>query len=429
VASEAPRRRTLWRHRDFLRLWSAETISQLGSQVSLLALPLVAISVLHATTFQVGALTAVEFSPFVLFGLPAGAIVDRLPRRPVLVCADIGRAIALASVPIAYAFDALSYGQLVAVVFVTGSLTVFFDVAYQSILPALVERDQLADGNAKLEISRSVATTAGPGLAGLLIEWVGAATAVTADAASFVASALFIRRIRAKEPPIERVDDDTHPLRALGREIREGLRYVLRHPVLRMVAGSTATSNFFSSMTMAVFLLYAVRELGYSAGAVGLILTIGNVGALVGAFTVHRVTGAIRLGPAIILGMGLAQVGMLILGIAPQTHAAAYFVGAWLLFGFGGVVYNIDQVSLRQAITPPRLQGRMNASMRFMVWGTMPFGSLAGGVLGTAIGLRATLIVSGVVGLTAVLWLLAAPVRRLVAIPTDQQATASTDEA
>ena len=199
MPSEDPRRRTLWHHRDFLQLWSAETISQLGSQVSLLALPLVAISVLHATTFQVGALTAVEFSPFVLFGLPAGAIVDRLPRRPVLVCADIGRAIALASVPIAYAFDVLSYGQLVGVVFVTGSLTVFFDVAYQSILPALVERDQLADGNAKLEISRSGAQLAGPGIGGLLVQWIGAASAVLADAASFVASALLIRGIKARE--------------------------------------------------------------------------------------------------------------------------------------------------------------------------------------------------------------------------------------
>ena len=387
-----------------------------------------AISVLNATTFQVGALTAVEFSPFVLFGLPAGAIVDRLPRRPVLVCADIGRAIALASVPIAYAFGALSYGQLVAVVFVTGSLTVFFDVAYQSILPALVGRDQLTDGNAKLEISRAAATTAGPGLAGLLVEWVGAATAVTADSVSFVLSAIFIRRIRAKEPPVEHIDEHTHWLRALGREIREGLRYVLAHPVLRMVAGSTATSNFFSSMTMAVFLLYAVRSLGYSAGLVGLILTIGNIGALLAAFSVHRLTRAIRLGPAIILGMGLAQVGMLILGVAPRTYAAAYFVAAWVLFGYGGVVYNIDQVSLRQAITPPRLQGRMNASMRFMVWGTMPFGSLAGAVLGTAIGLRPTLVISGVAGMTAVLWLLAAPVRRLVAIPAGGASEATEGE-
>jgi MFS family permease len=377
----------------------------------------VAISILHATTFQVGALTAVEFSPFVLFGLPAGAIIDRLPRRPVLMTADVGRALALASVPIAYAFDALSYAQLVVVVFVTGSLTVFFDVAYQSILPALVEREQLADGNAKLEVSRSAAQTAGPGIAGFLIELMGAATAVAVDAASFVMSALFIRSIRASEPPIEPVDADDRGLRRLVREIREGLRYVLGHRTLRLIAGSTATSNFFSSMSMAVFLLYAVRERGYSAGVVGLIFAIGNVGALVGAVVAQRLTRAVRLGPAIVLGMLLGSVGMLILGLAPVSHAAVYYVGAWLLFGFGGVLYNIDQVSLRQAITPPRMQGRMNASMRFMVWGTMPFGSLAGGALGTALGLRPTLVVAGIGGLTAVVWLLGRPVLSLIEIP------------
>ena len=416
------KRRSLLRHHDFVQLWTAETISQIGSQVSLLALPLVAITMLHVTTFQVGALTAVEFSPFVLFGLPAGAIVDRLPRRLVLVTADTGRALALASIPAAYAFDVLTYGQLVCVVFVTGTLTVFFDVAYQSILPALVERDQLADGNAKLEISRSAAQTAGPGIAGFLIQLIGAATAVIVDAASFVVSALFIRNIRAKELPIDPVDDTEGRLRTLGREIREGLHYVLGHRVLRMIAGSTATSNFFSSMSMAVFLLYAVRERGYSAGIVGLIFAIGNLGAIVAAITVERITVVTKLGPAIILGMLLSQVGLLLLGIAPTAHAAAYFVVAWVLFGFGGVLYNIDQVSLRQAITPHRMQGRMNASMRFMVWGTMPFGSLAGGVLGTAIGLRPTLLVAGVCGMLAVLWLLVRPVRSLVAIPSVQVA-------
>jgi MFS family permease len=382
----------------------------------------VAISVLHATTFQVGALTAVEFSPFVIFGLPAGAIVDRLPRRPVLMTADVGRALALASVPIAYAFDALSYAQLVVVVFVTGSLTVFFDVAYQSILPALVERDELTDGNAKLEISRSAAQTAGPGLGGFLIQLMGAATAVTVDAVSFVVSALFIRGIRAREPAVETMDEAKRGLRGLGHEIREGLRYVLGHRTLRLIAGSTATSNFFSSMSMAVFLLYAVRERDYSAAVVGLIFTIGNLGALVAALTAQRLTRALRLGPAIVLGLLLAQLGMLALGLAPVSHAAVFFVGSWLLFGFGGVLYNIDQVSLRQAITPHRLQGRMNASMRFMVWGTMPFGSLAGGALGTALGLRTTLVVAGVGGLTAVGWLLARPVRTLVTIPVGSDA-------
>jgi MFS family permease len=378
--------------------------------------------VLHATTFQVGALTAVEFSPFVLFGLPAGAIVDRLPRRPVLMIADVGRALALASIPIAYAFDVLSYAQLVVVVFVTGSLTVFFDVAYQSILPALVEREELADGNAKLEISRSAAQTAGPGIAGLLIEVIGAATAVTVDAISFVVSALFIRGIKAQEPPVDHVDDASRGLRGLGREIVEGLRYVLGHRTLRLIAASTATSNFFSSMSMAVFLVYAVRERDYTAGLVGLIFTIGNLGALIAAFTAQRITRAIRLGRAIVLGLLLAQLGMLALGLAPASRAGAYFVAGWMLFGFGGILYNINQVSLRQAITPHRLQGRMNASMRFMIWGTMPFGSLAGGALGTALGLRVTLVIAGIGGLTAVVWLLGRPVRTLVDIPAESQA-------
>ena len=192
---------------------------------------------------------------------------------------------------------------------------------------------------------------------------------------------------------------------------------MLGHRVLRMIAGSTATSNFFASMTAAVFLLYAVRELGYSAGLVGLVFTVGNLGTLAAAFLTDRITTALRLGPAIMVGMLLSCTAMLVLGLAPTAHVGAYFVFAWSLFGFGGTLYNINQVSLRQAITPPRLQGRMNASMRFMVWGTMPFGSLAGGVLGTAIGLRPTLVVAGIGGMAAVPWVLAKPVLALHAIP------------
>jgi len=307
--------------------------------------------------------------------------------------------------------------QLLLVVFVTGSLTVFFDVAYQSILPALVERDQIVDGNARLEVSRSSAQLAGPAVGGLLVQAIGAASAVTADAASFVASALLIRGIHADEPRAEPVDDGTTQLRALGREIREGLRYVMSHRVLRMIAGSTATSNFFSSMTTAVFLLYAVRERHYSAGLVGAVFAIGNVGPLVAAVTSARINRVLTLGRAIWMGMLLSSLAWLLLGLAPTQHSFGYFAVAWLLFGFGGTVYNIAQVSLRQAITPHRLQGRMNASMRFMVWGTMPFGSLAGGALGTAIGLRPTLIVAGIGGLSAVPWVLARSVRELREIP------------
>jgi MFS family permease len=401
-----------------MHLWTAETVSQLGSQVSLLAIPLVAIKVLHATTFEVGALTAVEMSPFVIFGLLAGVAVDRMPRRPVLVWSDIGRAVALITVPVAHYFGWLTLGQLLAVVFVTGTLTVFFDVAYMSYLPALVERDQLADGNAKLEISRSAAQIAGPGLGGLLVQLIGAATAVVADALSFVVSAVSIRGIRAKEPPpLPQSSDELGRIRRIGREVREGLAYVFRHRYLRSIAASTATSNFFSSMIQAVFLLYAVRELKYSAGLVGLVYVLGNLGTLVTAPASARITRAVGLGRAIWGSMFFCGIGGLLLGLAPRSSAFGWFVVAWMLFSAFGTLYNIDQVSLRQAITPHRLQGRMNASMRFMVWGTMPFGSLAGGVLGTAIGLRPTLLVAGVGGMAAFLWLYLSPVRTLQEIP------------
>src|SRR5436190_13314413 len=400
-----------------MHLWTAETVSQLGSQVSLLAIPLVAINVLQATTFVVDALTAVEMSPFVIFGLLAGVAVDRLPRRPVLVWSDVGRAAALITIPVAHYFGWLTLGQLLAVVFVTGTLTVFFDVAYMSYLPALVERDQLADGNAKLEISRSAAQIAGPGLGGLLVQLVGAATAVVTDALSFVVSALSIRGIRAKEAELVKTPDDVTGVRRVGREVREGLTYVFHHRYLRSIAASTATSNFFSSMIQAVFLLYAVRELNYSAGVVGLVYVLGNLGTLITAPASARITRAVGLGRTIWGSMFICGVGGLLLGIAPRSNAFGWFVVAWLLFSAFSTLYNIGQVSFRQAITPHRLQGRMNASMRFMVWGTMPFGSLAGGILGTAIGLRPTLLVAGIGGMAAFLWLYFSPVRTLKEIP------------
>jgi MFS family permease len=416
------KQRSLFREHDFLRLFTAQTISELGSQVSLLALPLVAITLLHATTFEVGALTAVEFSPFLIFGLPAGAVVDRLSRRRVLVTCDIGRAIALATIPIAYAFDYLSYAQLLIVVFITGTLTVFFDVAWQSILPSLVERDRLADGNGKLEISRSAAQLAGPGLGGLLVQWIRAAAAVTADAISFMFSAFFIFGIRAKEPPVEPLAETESRLRTLGREVKEGLRYVLGHRVLRLIAGSTATSNLFSSMSIAVFLLYAVRELHYSAGAVGLIYSIANVGVLIAAVSTARLTHWLRLGPAIAVGMAISCIGFVLLPAAPPSNAWPWFVAAFLMFDFGGTFYNINQVSLRQAITPDRMLGRLNATMRFMVWGTMPIGSLLGGVLGSTIGLRPTLVVGAIGSFLSIGWLLGRPVLELREMPAATQA-------
>src|SRR4051794_18181598 len=248
------RRVTLWHHPDFLKLWGGQAVSRLGSQVTLLALPLIAITVLKATTFEVGLLSAVEFAPFILVGLPAGVLVDRMAKRPILIAADIGRLVALATVPIAFELDVLSIGQLYAVAFTTGVLTVFFDVAYQSYLPVLVTRDELVEGNAKLSVSDSAATVVGPSVAGALIDLVGAAVAVIADAASFAVSALALLLVRTRETA--HVDRGDGAATGMRTEIAEGMRYVLRHRLLRPIACSTATSNLFTSMGAAVLTVY-----------------------------------------------------------------------------------------------------------------------------------------------------------------------------
>jgi MFS family permease len=411
VPLRRPDERSLLRNPDFVRLWTAESVSQLGSQVSLLALPLLAIKTLHASTFGVGALNAVEFAPFLLVGLPAGVLVDRRRRRPVLIAGDVGRAIALFSIPVAWWAGWLTLGQLFVVVFVTGVLTVFFDVAYQSYLPALVDRDQLNDGNAKLEMSRGGAQIAGPGLAGALVQIFGAPAAVVADAASFVLSATAVLFIRRAEPRVAR--STTVERSTIRADIGEGLRYVLGHPVLRAIAGCTATSNYFSSMLMAVFLVYLVRVLHYSAGLIGLIFVFANVGFLVAAAIAGRVERRLRLGRTIWLSIFVGQIGGLAVAFSPSDHAFPWLVAGMLLFSSGGTIYNISQVSYRQAITPNRMLGRMNATMRFMVWGTMPLGSLSGGLFGTVLGLRPTLVVAALGGLLSVLWVLTGPVRTL----------------
>ncbi len=373
-------RRSLWGHRDFVRLWSAESVSRFGSQVSLLALPLIAITALHTSTFQVGLLSTMEFLPFVLIGLPAGVWVDRLRRRPVLIAADLGRALALASIPLAHALGVLSMAQLYAVAFATGVLTVFFDVAYQSYLPRLVLPEQLVEGNAKLEISNSGASIAGPGLAGLLIQLLTAPVAVVADAASFLASAAFIGRIRRREPP-------PPPARAGGgmrREIAEGLRYVLGHRLLRWTAATTATSNLFSAMTAAILVLYLVRHFGMSPGLIGLVMTVGNAGWLLGATGNARLSRRLGTGRTTVGGIVLCGLGALLVPAAPAGGPVPWLVAAEFLLSLGSTTYNIGQLSVRQAITPPSLHGRMNATMRFMVWGTLPLGSAIGGALGQA---------------------------------------------
>jgi MFS family permease len=407
----------LWRHRDFLKLWSAETISQFGSQVSGLALPFVAIAVLHVGAFEVAALATIEFLPFILFSLPAGVWVDRLRRRPILVVGDLGRAALLLSVPIAYAFDVLTIWQLYVVAFVVGTLTVFFDVAYQSYLPSLVERKELVDGNSKLEISRSAAQLGGPGVAGLLIGWITAPYAVLVDSVSFLGSALFVLGIRKREAPVEREVDASGRSTSMKAEIAAGLRYVFGNRYLRHIAGSTASFNFFNSIWGAIFLVWAVRDLDLTAAQVGLVFSIGNVGFLGGALLANRVAGAVGVGRAIIFSAFIGGPASLLVPLAPHDNALPFLVIAQVVMGFGMVVYNVNQVSFRQAICPERMQGRMNAVMRFMVWGTIPLGTLLGGVLGSRIGLQETIWIGVIGGLLSFLPVAISPLWSVIDMP------------
>ena len=406
----------LWRHPDFIKLWSAETVSQFGTQFTLLALPLVAIDVLHASAFEVAALTTVEFLPFLLVSLPAGVWVDRLPRRPILVAGDLARALLLVSVPVAYWLGALTLWQLFIVGFLVGIATVFFDVAYQSYLPSLVERQQLVDGNAKLEISRAAAQLGGPGVAGLFIQFLRAPAAIFVDAISFVGSALFIFSIRKAEnaPQVS----DAAPRRRMREELGEGLRYVLTHPYLKNIAACTALFNFFGNLGFAVLLVFARRELHLSPAAIGLAFTLSNLGPLVAAFNANRISERFGVGHTIIASAVITGPLFLAVPFAPEGNAAlAWLVPVFVIAGFGNVIYNVTQISLRQAITPERIQGRMNSVMRFIVWGTIPLGSLVGGILASQIGLKETLIISGVGSCLPFLPVLFSPVRSVRKMP------------
>lgn len=422
-------RGTLWRHPDFLKLWAGETVSVFGSSITALAIPLVAILTLDATTFEVGALTAVETAPFLLVALWAGVFVDRRRRRPVLIGADIGRAIALGSIPLVFWLGGMNQDhrlagliQLYVVALVVGILTVFFDVAYQSYLPSLVDRHQIAEGNSKLTTTEAAAQLAGPGAAGVLIDVLKAPVAILVDAVSFLVSAVAVGLIRKPEPPVA-VPEGGHA--SVRSDIAEGLRYVTRHPMLKKIAACTGTSNFGNSMGTAVLTVFLVRELDYSPSLLGLVFSLGSIGFLVGSLVAARLTQRFGLGTTIIGGAFFGGFGALLLPLAPHSKAISVplVVVSWFITGLAVPIYNIGQVSLRQAITPARLQGRMNASMRFIVWGTMPLGALVGGALGGPLGLRQTIALGALINFSCFLWVLFSPVRGLKEIPEVDEPT------
>ena len=403
-------RGVLWRDADFLRFWSAQTVSQFGSQVSGIALPFVAVLTIKATAFQIAALSAVEFLPFVLLTLPAGVWVDRLRRRPLMIVADWGRALALGSIPIAYALGGLTLAQLYVVGFVVGSLTVFFDVSYQSYLPSLVSRDHLGEGNTKLEFTRASAQVSGPGIGGLLVSAVTAPYAIVVDAASFVASALFATSIRKPEPQAPVSSEERQKMRG---EILTGLRYVARHPIMRPFLWQIGLQNFFINMVGALLVVYAVRELHLTAATVGLVFSLGNVGLLLGAPIAQGLATRFGIGPTLVWGGFVTGASYLLVAVASHGVAIPLLALAQFCWSAGAILYFINGISLIQAITPDRLLGRVNASRRFVVWGVIPAGNLLGGLIASEFSVHTAIWVGAIGGALSILPLLFSPVRSI----------------
>jgi MFS family permease len=420
LATATVHRPSLWRQGDFMKLWTGQTISQFGDEITLLGIPLLATLILGAGALEMGILGVVRFLPWILFTLPAGVWVDRMRRRPILIRSDIARAVLLASIPIAYAGGFLTLIQVYVVAFLAGTLEVFFDVAYQSYLPSIVERDELVEGNSKLELSRAGSSVAGPTVAGFLIQLISAPFAIAFDALSYLGAALFVGLIRRPEAEPVPHDPATGKPPSMWQEARAGLGYVATNRYLRSIAACTGTFNLFGNISGAVLILYFVKAdvgLGLTAGAIGVILALGNIGVLLGALGGGRMAKAIGVGPTIITSAMIGGVAAFAIPLAPKNDPFWFLVIGGVIAGFATVVYNVNQVGLRQAITPDRMLGRMNATMRLIVWGTIPVGALIGGILGTVFGLYPVLWVAAVGESLAFVPVLFSPVRSLHEIP------------
>ena len=408
---------SLWRQPDFLKLWAGQATSQIGSQVTFLALPLVAIVTLDASPQQMGILTAVGAVPPLLLGLHAGAAVDRRRRQPLLIGSDLGRALLLGLIPLAWTFGALSIELLYVVAFLSGALGLVFDLAYQAFLPTLVRHDQLVEGNSKLELSHTAAEIAGPSLAGGLVQLLSAPVALAADALSYLLSALLLARIRVTEM----IPSRTGERRTLLADIRTGLRHALGDVRLRALIGSRGIIAFFNAMLETIFVLYIVDVLGISAAMIGLSFSIGSVGFIAGAFLPARLADRLGVGASMAIAVAVVALSDLLLPLAAGSPLVimGFIATGQFFFGLGLTVFNVNQVSLRQALVPPALRGRVSAVVRILPDALVPIGAVAGGLLGTAVGLRETLFLAALGELSAAVWLWFSPIRAVIALPTE----------
>lgn len=400
----------LWHHRDFLKFWTGDTVTQFTGQISGLALPTIAILTLQVTGFQLGVLNALGFIAFPTLGLFVGVWMDRMRRKPVMIVANVIQVATLASVPAAFIFHSLNLYQLYMVSLIVGTTTLFFDVAYQSYLPSLVNRADVVEGNQKLQTSASAAQVIGPSVASGMMQLMGAALSIVWDVVGTLVAVFTLSWIRKPEsnPAVNSLDTQRH----FFTEMKEGIKAITSNKLLWTQAGCTATSNLGTNIFSVAILLFAYRILGVSKGIIGIAFSIGAVGFLLGVLISASFTKRLGLGRAIALSAG-GSFALLIVLLANTRFAVLVIGAAYFVANFGIPIYNINQVSLRQIITPNRIQGRMNATMRTIVWGTIPAGALLGGIFSTTFGIIPTIVIGSIVSGSAFLWIILGPIFKL----------------
>jgi len=395
----------------FRRFWLGQSISLLGDQVTVIALPLVAVLVLDATPVQMGYLFAVELAPNLLFSLHAGAWVDRRGRkRQLMIATDLGRALALGSIPVAYAFDALTFPHMLAVGFVMGTLSVLFYVSYSSLFVALVPRDRFVEGSSIINGSRALSYVGGPSVGGALVQALSAPATLVVDTFSYIVSALCLRSVDVEEPAAE----------APGKgHVVAGIRWVFGNPIVRAALGATATINFFNFVFFALFILYATRSLDVTPGTLGLVLGAGAAGGVLGSLVTGRISRRIGIGPAFALGCVLFPAPLLLVPLAggPKPVVLACLFLAEFGAGFGVMVLDISAAAISAAIVPDRLRSRASGAYMVVNYGVRPLGALVGGALGSWLGLRPTLWIATAGALAGFLWLLPSPILGLRTLP------------
>ena len=402
----------LWTHRDFGRLWGGETVEWVSDSITSLAVPTIAILIFNAGPLEMGVLSALGNVGYPVLGLFAGVMVDRWRRRPVLIWSNIVQVVALGSIPAAFFLGILSLYQLFIVTLVMSVTTVFFSIAYTSYLPTLIAREDLVEGNSKLETSSSAAAVVGPPIAGALIQIVGAAASVALDALGTLIAAIAIFSIKKPEPPPSRA---TQP--RFWSEIREGVRVVAETPTLRNLAASTSVLNIGNTMFFAVFYLFIYNQLKMSPLVAGITLGIGAVGVVVGAVIAPKLLELMGLGSTLTAALMINGLGLLAVQASMYGPAAILLAPLWLVANVGIPIYNINQVSFRQILVPDRLQGRMNATMRTLGYGAATLGALIGGIIGAQYGILTTMTAGALIAILAALMIRFGPVGRLHEMP------------